>query len=179
MEQFRTYTPATRKYYLLLLAAQIDLLGTERRELNFSDDIRSMDEKRDELKTYSLRKPGTCLVGSSLKLLDDVRGIEAAALQFNRDHLAPRALLPEKQVIAAFSIMGDTQGFAVEIDNGFPVCRRSDGDRTTILVASMDSAGIGDRVGDGIDAAVHFYLLSCIRLWMNALSLYSASLTAS
>lgn len=155
---------ATSKHDLLRPAAQTDLPGTECRAFIPSDDLRPMRQKRDELKTRLLREPRIRLVGASLKLIDDVRGIEAAALQLDRDHPAPRALLPEKQVIAAFLPLGDMQGLAVEIDDGFPVRRRSDGDPTTILVAGMDPAGIGHYAGNGFDDAVHFCLLSCMRL---------------
>lgn len=119
---------ATSKHYLLRPAAQTDLPGAECRPFIPSDDLRPMREKRDELKTRLLWEPRIRLVGASLKLSDDVHSIEAAALQLDRDHPTPRALLPEKQVIAAFSITRNVQSFGVEIDDGFPVRYRSDGD---------------------------------------------------
>ena len=153
-----------RKYHLFDLTAQTDLPGAECSTVILSEGFRPMYQEGNKFKVCFLREPRIRLVGPSLQLIDDVRGIEPAALQLDWDHPAPRALLPEKHVITSFSIRRDTQGFAVEVDNDSPARRRADGNRTTILVAMMDPAGTGNRVGDGFDNAAHFCLPSCIRL---------------
>ena len=164
IENVPQFTATTRNFHLFDLAAQTDLPGAECGTVILSDDLRPMHQEGNELKACSLRKPCIRYIGASLKLIDHRRAIEAAAFQLNRDHPAPCSLLPEKQVIAALSSRRDAQGFAVEIDNDSPARFRADGDRTSILVASMDPAGAGNRVRDGFDDPTHFCLLSWIRL---------------
>ena len=55
----------------------------------------------------------------------------------------------------------------------------TDGKRTAFLIARGGTAPAGNGVGDGGNEALHPRVLSCARLKMAALSLYSASLTSS
>ena len=141
----------------------------------------SMCENRDELECAVVRKPCLFFYGFSptLQLGDDLRCMETPAFQLDRHDPGFGPFLTDENVIAPLPTMRNMQFLAIEIDQYPSVRGRTDGKRTAFLTARVGTAPVGNGGGDGGNEALHPRVLSCARLKMAALSLYSASLTSS
>ena len=141
--------------------------------------IPPVSENRDELERAVVRKPFLFFYGFSptLQLGDDLRCMETPAFQLDKSDPGFGPFLTDENVIAPLPATRNMQFVAIEIDY-YPL-GDTDGKRTACLTERVGTAPVGNGVGDGRNEALHPPVLSCARLKMVALSLYSASLTTS
>lgn len=140
-----------------------------------------MCENRDELECAVVRKPFLFFYGFSptLQLVDDLRCMETPAFQLDRHDPGFGPFLTDENVIAPLPATRNVQVATIEIDQ-YPLhFGYTDGKLTAFLTANLGTAPVGNGGGDDRNEAIHPPVLSCARLKMAALSLYSASLTTS
>ena len=162
------------------LPAQADFVGAEFVSL-LDPKIPPVRENRDELECAVVRKPFLFFYGFSptLQLGDDLRCMETPAFQLDKSDPGFGPFLTDENVIAPLPATRNVQFAAIEIDQ-YPLhLGYTDGKLTAFLIARLGTAPVGNSVGDGRNEALHPPVLSCARLKMVALSLYSASPTTS